>query len=87
MIKGAIKITPDKVVYFPYFRYYLSDSPCYYSQIERPEDMINQYQKLDLDAILDCLSASFRRLLKTRIIVNSFIVPLLIILLLYQSFL
>lgn len=85
-LKGLIKSIPDEVIYFPYAQHYLSDSPGHYSQIESPEDMINHYQKLDLDTIPDYSSSSLRKLLKTGIIVHTIIVTLLIILFLYQYF-
>lgn len=85
-LKGLIHTTPNEVVYFPYAQHYLSDSPGHYSQIESSEDMINQYNRLDLDTIPNYSSASLRKLLKMGMVANFFVITFLILMLLYHMF-
>ncbi|MGB6178317.1 hypothetical protein [Carnobacterium sp.] len=83
---GLFRSEPEQVVYFPYAQHYLSDSPGYYSEIKNEEDMIKQYNQLDLDNIPDYSAASHRKSMKTGIIMNAALVLLLLTIILFLAF-
>lgn len=78
--EGLFRSVPDEVVYFsPYAQHYLSDSPGYYSEIKNVNDMMEQYNQLDLESIPNYSAASHRKLLKAELVANALFMFLLVI--------
>nr|WP_319215870.1 hypothetical protein [uncultured Trichococcus sp.] len=77
--EGLFRSVPDEVVYFPYAQHYLSDSPGYYSEIKNVDDMMEQYNQLDLESIPNYSAASHRKLLKVGLVANALFTFLLVI--------
>jgi len=74
---GLFKDQVDEVLYFPFAQHYLSDSPGSYSKHDNVEEMIKEFENLDLDNIPPYSVEALRKMMKVGFISNSIVITIL----------
>ena len=72
----------DEALYFPFAQHYLSDSPGSYSNHDNVDEMIKDFQELDLDKIPPYSAESLRKMIKVGILTNSILISVLLLIIL-----
>lgn len=76
---GLFSDEPVAAVCFPYAQHYLSDSPGYHSNVKDIEDMVEQYENLDLTKMPDYSAKPLRKMFRSGIILNSLLLLILLL--------
>lgn len=79
---GLFKAEVDEALYFPFAQHYLSDSPGSYSNHDNVDEMIKDFQELDLDKIPPYSAESLRKMIKVGILTNSILISVLLLIIL-----
>jgi hypothetical protein len=83
---GLFKDQVDEVLYFPYAQHYLSDSPGNYSNHDNVDEMIRDFENLDLESIPPYSAEALRKMVKTGLFTNSLIITILLIIIVILLF-
>ncbi|MDP2813921.1 MAG: hypothetical protein Q8N92_05680, partial [Erysipelotrichaceae bacterium] len=79
---GLFKDQVDEVLYFPFAQHFLSDSPGSYSEHDNVDEMIKEFENLDLDNIPPYSVESLRKMIKIGIVSNSVFITILLLIIL-----
>lgn len=83
---GLFKQEVEHVVFFPFAQHFLSDSPGYSSNINSKEEMVQQYNNLDLDNLPNYSAKKLRTMFKISLFINLIISWTLIFIILVLLF-
>ncbi|PKM64730.1 MAG: hypothetical protein CVU96_01340 [Firmicutes bacterium HGW-Firmicutes-20] len=79
---GLFNKQVDEALYFPFAQHYLSDSPGNYSEHDHVDEMIKEFENLDLDSIPPYSAEALRKMVKIGLISNSVVITILLFIIL-----